>query len=75
MASHDKTYDVNGTGFNRFSLAVRHAQELGLDVVQTSNGQRRWTPGKISKAAQDRYEERLAVWEAQERAAARRAAR
>lgn len=44
MENNGATYEVQGMGFNSFMDAVNYARTIDADVIQVSNGMRRWTP-------------------------------
>lgn len=63
-------YTVNDQHFSNFVDAILSADIAKGDVVETSTGIRRWTPGAVSEKAMRRYHERHAAYKAQEAAKA-----
>ena len=63
-------YTVNDQHFTNFMDAILAADIAKVDVIETSTGIRRWTPGSVSEKAMRRYHERRATYKVQEAAKA-----
>lgn len=61
-------YSVKEKGFKTFTEAVEHASSINAEVIQISNGLRRWAPApKVSARRQHQYRNQKAAYEAQQR--------
>ena len=65
----EKMYEVKNTGetFTFYMAAVKAAEKIFSEVIETSSGLIKWTPAKVSKKQMRLYGERKAAYEAQER--------
>ena len=64
-----KIYRANDRQFESFLAAVDYAAAHGAEVFEIATGLRRWTPSPpVDSKRQRLYRERLAAYEAQERA-------
>lgn len=51
MTNTDKTYSVNGEGFDSFAAAIHAAKPVRANVVEVATGLVRWSPAPVARKA------------------------